>query len=194
MAELTKREMWAYISEIVNWANGTDLSSLGGESINKKAQSISLRVEEKARNLQYSEYNGVNSGSAVHERMNCVVSWLGNLNGDLESTRQAITNLDQQRGDLLHALELLELDDSKKMILCNELKKISQARRLAKENEEILLLFVDVHGRYKSIIRELNSAVIKSTDIRKRQGTRKYGVRKSELARKLFAESDNENV
>lgn len=85
--------------------------------------------------------------------------------------------LDLETQDLLHVVELGKVDAILRQKIFEDLRKVRQARRKIKEENELLAPIVDVLDGLKNKLHEFDNGLGKIRKVKVAQSNRRYGFR-----------------
>jgi hypothetical protein len=111
------------------------------------------------------------------------------LTNSIKTYEVAAENLERTHKatqDLLHALELLELNEDEMVQMARDLHEVRRIRRESKDFTEIMLPMYDLACKYQHITEEFSSAMAEMQEIASRKEKRTYKVRERiDLAEKF---------
>ena len=110
-----------------------------------------------------------------------------------EEAEKEISSWQRETQDILHALELTDMNDEEMTELMKELKEIRIHRRVAKNFVEVLEPFYNYAKDNKSIIKELGKVQNEVSKLNESIDNRKYKVREKITLRDRFENADELN-
>lgn len=192
MSSETKNvKFWDDMYRVLKWVRETDLESVGGLEIKKIAESNWVELTEK-RNFFANAGADARSitGHNMLNKYGKMSAGMQDVKRHISTLKEFISEMDISRSDLFHTVEFFKLNSTEKEDIVNELSRIGYMRRQAKNSLDMLMILKDVADKHQDFFAAMNEARRKGNELKEKQEGRVYGVKKSDLARRLFEKYD----